>query len=132
MFVVVAEASVIDTLYTRSVFELNCNHRQGFLPVHVYLVLVFSFTFLRYFRYVMWPDQRRIHISVTSFLFHLHAGEAGEVMCKDFFKVRALLSAGLLIWQSRVRDPPEAVIFLIVSRVPLHTALHYHPLIGLI
>ena len=83
---VVAEASVIDTLYTRSVFELNCNHRQDFLPVHVYLVLVFSFTFLRYFRYVMWSDRRRIHISATSFLFHLHAGEAGEVHVQRFFQ----------------------------------------------
>ena len=78
--------SVTDTLYTRSVFELNCNHRQGFLPVHVYLVLVFSLTFLRYFRYVMWPDRRRIHISATSFLFHLHAGEAGEVHVQRFFQ----------------------------------------------
>ena len=78
--------SVIGTLYTSSVFELNCNHRQGFLPVHVYLVLVFSLTFLRYFRYVMWPDRRRIHISATSFLFHLHAGEAGEVHVQRFFQ----------------------------------------------
>ena len=129
---VVAEASVIDTLYTRSVFELNCNHRQGFLPVHVYLVLVFSFTFLRYFRYVMWPDRRRIHISATSFLFHLLLEKPEKYMYKDFFKVRALLSAGLLIWQSWVRVSPEAVIFLIVSRVPLRTALHFHPLIVLI
>ena len=74
---VVAEASVIDTLYTRSVFELNCNHRQDFLPVHVYLILVFSFTL---------PDRRRIHSSATSFLFHLHAGEAGEVHVQRFFQ----------------------------------------------
>ena len=83
---VVAGASMIDALYTGSIFELNCNHRQGFLPVHVYLVLVFSFTFLRYFRYLMWPDRCRIHISVTSFLFHLHAGEAAEVHVQRFFQ----------------------------------------------
>ena len=47
---------------------------------------VFSFTFLRYFRYVMWPDRRRIHISATSFLFHLHAGEAGEVHVQRCFQ----------------------------------------------
>ena len=28
-------------------------------------------------------------------------------MYKDCFKVRALLSVGLLIWQSRVRAPPD-------------------------